>query len=96
MHQRNEDAPYTSAVDALRFWPETATSVAVRQTGQGFEIAAPFGLDDLFGLLVRPTPRFVEAKRHIYLDRVRKKQWLRRWPRLMLADACDRGMLEAV
>jgi hypothetical protein len=28
MHMKNGDAPYLSAVDAMRFWPETATSVA--------------------------------------------------------------------
>jgi uncharacterized protein len=86
MHVRNEDAPYTSATDALRFWPETATCVAVRTTRFGcLEIAAPFGLDDLFGLIVRPTPRFLGAKRAIYDDRIARKQWLRRWPRLVPA-----------
>lgn len=88
MHLRNGDAPYASATDALRFWPETATAVAVRQTEQEeLEWAAPFGLDDLFGLIVRPTPHFAGAKREILLDRVRDKQWLRNWPRLRLADA---------
>jgi hypothetical protein len=92
MHVRNDDPPYTSAVDAMRFWPETATAVAVRHTGQGpVEVAAPFGLDDLFDLIVRPTPRFTAAKREIYLDRVRTKQWLRIWPRLTLTDPSDRS-----
>jgi hypothetical protein len=86
MHAGNNDQLYASAVDALRFWPETATAVAVRQIRQGqIAIAAPLGLDDLFNLIVRPTPRFAEAKREIYLDRVCKKQWPRIWPRLMVA-----------
>jgi hypothetical protein len=87
MHVRNDDPPYTSVADALRFWPETATSVAVRLTEHlGLEIAAPFGLDDLFGLIVRPGLRFHAAKRELFLDRVRTKQWLRKWPGLTLSN----------
>jgi hypothetical protein len=97
MHLRNHDTPYISATDALRFWPETATAVAVRRARHdGLEIAAPFGLDDLFGLIVRPTPRFSEAGRGVYLDRVRNKQWLRIWPRLTLADQCDGDWFRAM
>jgi len=56
MHVRNGDAPYASATDAMRYWPETATAVAVRRNDRDHcEIAAPLGLDDLFGLIVRPT-----------------------------------------
>ncbi|HEX4368424.1 MAG TPA: nucleotidyltransferase family protein [Rhodopila sp.] len=86
MHARNDDRPYTSATDALRFWPETATAIAVRRAGEtGLEIAAPFGLNDLFALVLRPTPRFAEAKHDIYLERVRNKQWRLTWPRLLPA-----------
>ena len=85
MHVRNGDRPYTSAVDAMRFWPETATAVAVRKTKtECIEVASPLGLEDLFGLIVRPGPCFAEAKRDIVLDRVRTKQWLRIWPGLTL------------
>jgi hypothetical protein len=86
MHLRNGDPPYTSVVDAMGRWPETATAVAVRQTeGGACEIAAPFGLDDLFDLILRPTPRFAGEKRRVYLDRVRSKAWLEVWPLLRLA-----------
>lgn len=85
MHLRNGDAPYASAVDAMRFWPETATAVAARRTEQGCcEIAAPFGLDDLFGLVLRPAPRFAGEKHCAYLDRVRVKGWLATWPLLRM------------
>lgn len=30
MHQRNDNEPYCSTANALRYWPETATAVAVR------------------------------------------------------------------
>ena len=87
MHLRNGDPRYASATDALRFWPETATAVAVRQAGRGaVEWAAPFGLADLFGLIVRPTPEFRGAKQAIFAERVHRKQWLRKWPRLTLVQ----------
>ena len=83
MHARNGDAPYTSATDAMRYWPETATAVGVRLgPGGDIEVAAPYGLDDLFGLIVRPTPRFAAEKHAMYVERVRSRQWGRHWPGL--------------
>jgi hypothetical protein len=85
MHGRNGDAPYRSATDAMRYWPETATAVGVRLDARGgIEVAAPFGLDDLFDLVVRPTPRFAVGKHAVYLERVRSKHWQRDWPALQI------------
>lgn len=85
MHERNGDAPYRSATDAMRYWPETATAVGVRLGPQGdIEVAAPFGLDDLFGLIVRPTRRFTTEKHSMYLERIRAKDWQRQWPNLQI------------
>ncbi len=85
MHARNGDAPYRSTMDAMRFWPETATAVAARCTAGGCEVAAPFGFGDLVGLLLRPTPAFSGARHPAFLARVRDKGWLARWPLLRLA-----------
>jgi uncharacterized protein len=87
MHVRNGDAPYASAFEAIGHWPETATAVAVRQTAEGsYEVVAPFGLGDLFGLVLRPTPRFAAGdKRAVYLGRMQSKGWLAIWPRLRIA-----------
>lgn len=85
MHLRNDDPPYSSAADAMTRWPETATAVAVRLGAKGvIEVAAPFGLDDLFNLVVRPTTRFQVGKRQVYLDRLRSKNWLATWPDLKI------------
>jgi hypothetical protein len=85
MHGRNLDRPYLSAADAMRYWPDTATAVAVRLNEQAdIEIAAPFGLHDLFSLLVRPTERFVAEKYSIYADRIHTKNWQASWPRLRI------------
>jgi len=86
MHVRNGDAPYASATDAMRYWSETATAVAVRRSDQDrCEIAAPLGLDDLFDLILRPAPRFVGDKRQIFNNRIRVKGWLETWPLLRSA-----------
>jgi hypothetical protein len=85
MHVRNGDTPYQSAFDAMRFWPETATAVAVRCTDNGdLEFAAPFGLEDLYAAIVRPTPRFAAEKRAQFDDRLQRKKWLSRWPALRI------------
>jgi hypothetical protein len=83
MHLRNGDAPYASATEAMRYWPETATAVAVRLDEQGrLEVAAPLGLEDLFDLIVRPTGRFKDEKQPIYRERLSSKNWQATWPQL--------------
>jgi len=82
MHVRNGDNPYTSATDAMRYWPETATAIAARRKVNVCEIAAPLGLDDLFALVLRPTPRFRQDKRMIYEERLSSKSWCDAWPLL--------------
>lgn len=86
MHLRNDDPPYTSASQAMTHWVETATAIAVRLTPTGaIEVAAPLGLEDLFGLIVRPTERFRGEKYPIYQARQRDKDWPARWPKLRYA-----------
>jgi hypothetical protein len=83
MHIQNGDRPYAGSVDAMCFWPETATAVAVRcGKNGGCEVDAPLGLDDLFGLVLRPTARFTGEKRGIFQQRVISKNWLAIWPLL--------------
>ncbi|WP_108812193.1 nucleotidyltransferase family protein [Sphingorhabdus sp. Alg231-15] len=80
MHLRNGDAPYLSATDAMRYWPETATAVAARRhNSDQCEVASPLGLDDLFDLILRPTGRFVVEKRNIYDERIQSKDWIGKW-----------------
>jgi len=84
MHLRNGDPPYGSTENALRFWLETPTCVAVRlEPDDAITVLAPHGLDDLFALVVRPTPsgrRQIEAFRR----RMIEKNWTARWPRLRI------------
>lgn len=85
MHLRNHDQPYDSTTTAMRHWPETATAVAIRLSDDDqLEVAAPFGLTDLFDLIVRPGPHFCTGKRPLYLERIVTKNWAARWPQLKM------------
>jgi len=86
MHLRNGDTPYASTADAMRYWVETATAVAVRLAGTGIEVSAPLGLDDLFSMTLRPTPAFAGVKCAVFHERRQLKRWQERWPRLILVD----------
>lgn len=83
MHLRNGHPPYLSCEHALSFWPETATAVAVRRTvSNELALMAPFGLDDLFDGIVRPTPWVRRHAAQVFHARCREKDWLGQWPSL--------------
>ena len=71
-------APYISAAHAIATFPTTATAIGVRRCTGGFECCAPFGLDDLFGLVVRPNR--VQITAPIYEAKVAR--WRPLWPHL--------------
>jgi uncharacterized protein len=70
--------PYLSSADAIATFPTTATAIGVRRIHGRFECCAPFGLDDLFDLVVRPNNR--QITRAIYEAKV--DRWRSSWPRL--------------
>lgn len=74
-------APYEFVEDAIHSWPTTATSLGVRRDVTGnFITYAPFGLEDLFGLVVRPNKR--QITRDVYIEKV--DRWIKAWPRLRI------------
>lgn len=86
MHLRNGDPAYGSTENALRFWLETPTCVAVRLGADNrLELLAPHGLDDLFAMIVRPTPRGRECI-EAYRRRLATKGWQAVWPGLRIID----------
>jgi hypothetical protein len=76
---------YSSSADAIATWPTTATAVGVRTTGGALQVCAPFGLDDLFALVVRPNTALIGEA--IYTAKVRR--WRAVWPRLHIAPWPD-------
>lgn len=54
---RSGRRPYSSTEDGIADWLHTATAVGVRCNTAGcWEFFTPYGLDDLFNGMVRPTP----------------------------------------
>lgn len=85
MHVVNNLPPYTSAVDAISKFPETATALGLALDDQNEVIlAAPHGIDDVIHLRLKPTPFFEESKERaiIYEERIRKKNWKQIWNRI--------------
>jgi hypothetical protein len=70
--------PYRSTGHAISTWPTTATSIGVRRDAGAFTICAPFGLRDLFAMVVRPNRALVSQE--IY--EAKATRWLAAWPRL--------------
>jgi len=82
---------YSSIEDAIGSWPTTATSIGVRLEENGsLTVFAPFGLSDLFSMIVRPNKKQVEyfltrdqsTSREVYNRKSEK--WARAWPRLVV------------
>lgn len=82
MHLRNNDEPYKSTADAISFWLETATGVAVSlDDAGGLKVIAPFGLTDLIGMQSRPT-KAGAIKPDQYRERMISKDWPGTWPKV--------------
>lgn len=82
MHLVNNAEPYTSSIDAMSKFPETATALGVKLDDSGdLVLAAPHGADDVINLRVRPTDYFTQSKErmNIYEKRMIDKNWLRTW-----------------
>lgn len=60
--------PYVSVESAIASFPTTATAIGVRRRDTGFECCAPFGLEDLFSLVVRPNRAQVGGRVYGYRD----------------------------
>ncbi|WP_455717259.1 nucleotidyltransferase family protein [Anaerosporobacter sp.] len=70
--------PYKSLEDAINTWPTTATTVGVRLENNQFKVYAPFGLNDMFGKIVKANK--VQITKQIYENKVEK--WIKKWPDL--------------
>ncbi|HWS36922.1 MAG TPA: nucleotidyltransferase family protein [Actinoplanes sp.] len=85
MHLRNGVAPYTSTLDAISHWPETATCVAVTLRAGRVALTCCHGPADLLDMVVRPSPAFdTPSGRAKVEQRLTAKGWLTRWPGLRL------------
>ncbi|MBU2970382.1 nucleotidyltransferase family protein [Pseudoalteromonas sp. C2R02] len=82
MHNKNGDKPYTNLLDAMSYWPEKETTVAIKKrNNKEFKCISAFGFDSLFDLKVTHNP-----KRSIssFNKRVASKACLERWKKLVI------------
>jgi hypothetical protein len=70
--------PYRSVEHAIATWPSTASSIGVRCHGGEFVVCAPFGLADLFAMVVRANTTLVDET--VY--RAKAERWCRTWPQV--------------
>ncbi|WP_434630795.1 nucleotidyltransferase family protein [Chromobacterium sp. CV08] len=73
--------PLPSLEAAVATWPEYATAVGVAlNVDDSLRVIAPYGLDDLFGMVVRRNP--ARASADVYRQRVAQKRYRERWPQV--------------
>lgn len=88
MHVRNNIPPYSSSVDAISKFPETATALGLKLDIQNnVVLTAPYGIEDVVNLVVKPTPYFEETKERaqIYEERIAKKNWTSIWNEIKIS-----------
>ncbi|MFF2484644.1 nucleotidyltransferase family protein [Paenibacillus sp. NPDC058071] len=85
MHLANNIPPYSSSVDAISKFPETATALGLALDSQNnIVLTAPCGIEDVLHFVLKPTPYFAETKERaiIYENRIAKKNWKSVWSKL--------------
>lgn len=70
--------PYTSVEDAIASWGATITCIGVRLEKGKLIVYAPYGLNDILGMIIRPVKR--EFEKSAYDERALR--WMKKWPKL--------------
>lgn len=70
--------PYTSVEDAIVRWGATITCIGVRLENGKLVVFAPYGLNDIFGMIIRPVKK--DFTKENYDERADK--WMKKWPML--------------
>ncbi|QNK89578.1 nucleotidyltransferase family protein [Sporosarcina sp. resist] len=81
MHLKNGFDSYNSSFDGVAHFTEIPTAIAVKICNSELKIMAPYGLDDLFKKIVKPTPYYQNNSklRSIYIERMQEKKWHEIW-----------------
>jgi uncharacterized protein len=74
-------APFVETEDAISNFLAPCCAVGMRTWRSDVEVCAPFGLDDLFDLVVRPNPK-AAGPRSAYVAKT--ERWTSRWPKLTI------------
>lgn len=73
---------YTCVEEAIDTWPTTASAVGVQMKGEVFSVYAPYGLNDMFGQIIRPNK--VQITKETYLAKCTK--WKAKWDSLQIVE----------
>jgi uncharacterized protein len=85
MHIVNNIPPYSSSIDAISKFPETATALGLKlDENNQIILAAPCGIQDVIHLELKPTAYFTTSRERseIYETRLVKKNWQSIWPKI--------------
>ena len=74
--------PYTSVEDAISSWGATVTCIGVRLENGKLVVYAPYGLSDIFGMIIRPVKR--DFTKEAFDER--SLRWMSKWPNLKKID----------
>lgn len=77
-----ERKPYLDVRDAIASWGATVTCVGVRLREGKLEVFAPYGLNDIFGMIIRPVKR--EFTKEAYMERANR--WKMKWNKLEIME----------
>jgi hypothetical protein len=85
MHIINNLPPYSSSIDAISKFPETATALGLKLDEHNqIILAAPCGIHDVIHLVLKPTAYFAATRERseIYETRLEQKNWQSIWPKI--------------
>ena len=89
MYIKNSDPPYKSLDEALQYWLETVTPIAVRMsTSNELEMRAPLGIQDMVNGTCRIAPLAKTRQDRIdaYRKRMKQKKWWTIWDGVTVND----------
>lgn len=72
--------PYQSVEEAICRWGATVTCIGVRLEKGQFRVFAPYGLNDLFQLIIRPVKEDFQEEHY----QQRALKWKKKWPKLTI------------
>lgn len=72
--------PYSSVEEAISEWGATVTCIGVRLENGRFKIFAPYGLQDIFSMTIRPVK--IDFTKELYESR--SNRWKEKWPQLFI------------
>ncbi|MBQ3511219.1 MAG: nucleotidyltransferase family protein [Bacilli bacterium] len=71
---------YTSVEDAISSWGATVTCIGVRLENNELKVYCPYGLNDIFSMIIRPVKKDFEKESYIK----RASKWKEKWKKLKI------------